>query len=262
MRGRRAGPESAGEPGGGRGPAVRLFDHLFPPACVLCRRLLSAGEPPLCRLCLHRLPAMSPPRCPRCGATRLLRLPDLPGCPSCRPWPLAPGRAAAPFRMEGNAARLVRALKFGGWFALAGPMGRSMTPAARGLAGPGLRPELVPVPLSIGRRRERGFNQAELLARSLSASVGWPLRERLARRAGGRRQARLGRRDRSANVRGRFVLRKDGSGGEDRPVLLVDDVVTTGATAGACAVALRTGGRRVLGVVAFARALHTSGETR
>ncbi len=261
MSARAVAPPGEGPDGTGvrRGPAGRLLDGLFPPACVLCRRLLGPGRPPLCRLCLHRLPAVAPPFCPRCGATRRLRIPGLDGCPSCRPWPSALGRAAAPYRMEAGAARIVRALKFGGWFALARPMGAAMARAARRVAGDGARPILAPVPLSAGRRRERGFNQAALLARSVSAVLGWPVREPLVRRSGGRRQARLGRRDRFENVRGRFSARAARSGEGDRPVVLVDDVVTTGATAGACARALRARGRRVLGVAAFARALHGVG---
>lgn len=164
--------------------------------------------------------------------------------------------------MEGDAARLVRALKFGRWFALAVPMGRAMAPAARRLVEAGASPRLVPVPLSPGRLRERGFNQAERLARSLSTGTGWPVSEELVRRPGGRRQARLGRRARRSNVRGRFALGTPADDPGREPVLLVDDVVTTGATAGACVEALRAGGRRVLGVVSFARALHAIGEER
>lgn len=181
------------------------------------------------------------------------------GCHQCREWPTDGPRAAAPFRMEAGAARLVRALKFGGWFALARPMGRTMARCARRLAGGEERPLLVPVPATPARRRERGFNQAELLARSLSAAAGWPVRSLLARR-GGRRQARLGRRERAANVEGRLVVRRETGAAAAGSVLLVDDVVTTGATAGACAAALRADGRRVLGVVAFARALHDLGD--
>ena len=182
------------------------------------------------------------------------------GCPQCRDWPRPGPPAGAPFRMEGDAARLVRALKFGGWFALARPMGRAMAVEARRLAGPeGRRALLVPVPASRARRRERGFNQAGLLARSLSRALGWP-RESLLTRRGGRRQARLGRHERAANVEGRFLLREGAPRPAERSALLVDDVVTTGATAGACAAALRGGGTRVLGTVAFARALHALGD--
>lgn len=164
--------------------------------------------------------------------------------------------------MEGDAARLVRALKFGGWHALAGPMGRAMVPVARRLVGRGRPAGLVPVPLAAARRRERGFNQAGLLADAVSRAAGWPVRRVLARRPGGRRQARLGRRRRTSNVRGRFVVAGDVARDRELPLLIVDDVLTTGATAGACATALRTEEFRVLGAVAFARALHSTDRAR
>lgn len=176
--------------------------------------------------------------------------------------------------MDAEALRLVHALKYEGAFALADPMGRALAPAARRLAGgaeagsgagthrsPGpsrTGPALVPVPLSPARRRERGYNQAELLARGLAGATGWPVRPLLVRRPGGDRQARLGRRARRRNVETRFALRPGAvrRGWEARAgVLLVDDVLTTGATALACARALVSGGLRPLGVVSFARAL-------
>ena len=154
--------------------------------------------------------------------------------------------------MEGDAARLVRALKFGRWWSLGDLMGRAMADEARRVVerGPAV---LVPVPLSPARRRERGFNQAALLARGLAAATGWPVRELLRRRPGGRRQARLGRRERARNVRGRFVTAGPSAG--DRPLVVVDDVLTTGATAAACCGALADGGGTVAGAVAFAHAL-------
>lgn len=267
--------------------AVRGFlDVLLPPACVCCGRGLEAPEAPVCGLCWHRLPRMAPPLCPRCGCSRPVGLPG--GCPECEAWP-GPWRAAAPYRMEGRARRLVHALKYGRWTKLAGPMGRAMEPAARALAagvdeaGP---PVLVPVPLSGARRRERGFNQARLLAEGLAAATGWRVAERLERVRTGRRQARLGRRGRAENVMALFRSRAAAPGGQtgrprkrpgdeaapgsaagvgagpgtrSAPALLVDDVLTTGATAGACLRALREGGTRPVGVVTFARALHSFG---
>lgn len=154
--------------------------------------------------------------------------------------------------MEGAAARVVRALKYAGWTELADAMAGDMAPGARELAGEE-GALLVPVPLAPSRRRERGYNQAELLARSLSGVTGWPARPLLGRRSGGRAQAVLGRAGRRDNVSGAFRL-VHGSGAADR-VLLVDDVVTTGATVRACAAALETGGLRPVGAVAFARTL-------
>lgn len=160
--------------------------------------------------------------------------------------------------MADDAAELVRALKYGGWVTLAAPMGREMVGPARRLVGPsGAPPSLVPVPLSPARRRERGFNQAHLLAAELARATGWSLAAVLARRRTGRRQARSGRLDRATNVRGLFHCPPGtASAVAGRRVLLVDDVVTTGATSAACADALRRAGSSLVGVVSFARALH------
>jgi len=268
--------------------AGALLEALFPPACAVCGRsvdpaarpggggkadLSGGATPPLCPVCRIRLPRMAAPRCRRCGATRYLPDWDPESCPQCFSWPPELRRASAPCRMEGGAERLVHALKFEGHHALAPAMAREMVPEVRRLIPleaerRGRVPVLVPVPLSPARRRERGFNQAELLARALSARLGWEVRDLLLRRPGGRRQARLGRRERSRNVEGRFRRRSSARlpAGEPPRVLLVDDVITTGATAVACARALATppSGRapgtavatiEVNGVVAFARAL-------
>ncbi|MFW6193578.1 MAG: double zinc ribbon domain-containing protein, partial [Gemmatimonadota bacterium] len=101
----------------------RIFETLFPPCCVLCRRSLAAGAAPLCPVCRHRLPRVARPRCARCGATDVLRSADEAGCPACWEWPEDLPAARSPFRMEAGAAELVRALKYGGWSRLAPPMG-------------------------------------------------------------------------------------------------------------------------------------------
>lgn len=167
--------------------------------------------------------------------------------------------------MRDGAAELVHALKYGGWSTLAVPMAGAMWPGARrlleGEAGPAW---LVPVPLSPGRLRERGFNQAERLAAALAAIGGWRVAPLLVRRRAGRPQARLGRAGRAANVRDLFATSRTAPGSRagwkeggapPSPTLLVDDVVTTGWTAAACARVLQTAGSRCVGVVSFARTL-------
>lgn len=232
----------------------RGFEVLFPPTCLVCGVGLAPEADPLCALCRHRLPPVPGPRCPRCGATRRLELPGDGGCAECVAWEPAVPRAAAPYLMEGGAARLVRALKYGGWRAAARPMARAMAASARAVAPSG-GAALVPVPLTAARLRERGFDQAALLARGLADELGWPCRHLLARRPGGGRQARLGRVSRRDNVRGRFVVAARPP--EALPVVLVDDVLTTGATAGACCRALLGAGADVSGVVAFVRSLQS-----
>lgn len=188
-------------------------------------------------------------------------------CGECLGWPDDLTRARAPFLMEAAAARLVRGLKYSGWTALAARMGAAMAPSAREVveaAGrAGERPWLVPVPLSAARRRRRGFNQARLLAASLGRETGWPAADALRRGARGRRQARLDRASRLENVRGAFRAAPPRSAaspaatfrGDRPPALIVDDVVTTGSTAAACAGALASAGWRPAGAVAFARAV-------
>ncbi len=160
--------------------------------------------------------------------------------------------------MEGLALQVVHGLKYGGWRRLAEPMARSMARAATRLAGSD-SPALVPVPLSRARRRERGFNQAQLLAAELSRRTMWPVAELIRRLPGGRPQARLGRAERVSNTRTRFTVRPDLAYMAPAVVpadacLLVDDVLTTGATAAACVRALAEAGLPCLGVVTFARA--------
>ncbi|MFQ5888781.1 MAG: ComF family protein [Gemmatimonadota bacterium] len=233
--------------------ALHAFDTLFPPVCVGCGAGLDGGAVPVCSVCRLRLPALSPPYCARCGATRYGALLFARGCTECAAWSESLVRAASPYRMDGLALRLVHALKYEGWTALAPFMGRCMAHAARRLGG---EPQavLVPVPLAPSRLRERGFNQAELLAAGVSAATGWPAAALLRRRRPARQQARLGRSRRVDNVRDLFAA-LPGAGGWERPVLLVDDVITTGATAAACARAISAAGLEFAGVISFARAI-------
>ena len=240
-------------------PLGRAFDLLLPPCCVLCSRTVSPGEAPVCPGCWHRLPPILHPRCRRCGATTLTPA-EGGGCPACAAWPLESLCAASIYRMEGDAARLVRSLKYRGWTALAAQMGAALERPARELLrrAAAARDEvlLVPVPIAPSRLRERGFNQAELLARALGKVIGSATECLLARSGVRRAQARLARRDRLA-IAGEGFTCVGAASASGRPVLLVDDVVTTGATAAACVAALATTGYEAIGLVSFARAWRT-----
>jgi ComF family protein len=148
---------------------------------------------------------------------------------------------------------LVHALKYEGWPELAESMGRE-------LAKLPLPPEdgmslVVPVPTTTKRLRRRGYNQAELLARSLAQRTGRELRPALVRRAEGRSQTALTPAERHENVRGVFAPRESQPDLAGARVLLVDDVLTTGATAGEAAVTLASMGASSVTLLAFARAL-------
>ncbi len=226
----------------GRATAA-AFNALVPAACVGCRRGVAPDGPPLCALCQARLPRLAHPRCPRCAqplgniaavAGELVR------CGTCEEWPDILMAADAPFAFEGLAARTVRALKYDRWRALAPWMAARMAPAAAAIAsriGCEAAPLLIPVPLTPARLRERGFNQAEELARALAARGAGSLGLLLERRPGGSRQAGIRGALRRANVQGRFRLRGAPPPG-GRHAVIVDDVLTTGATAIACAEAL------------------------
>ena len=112
---------------------------------------------------------------------------------------------------------------------------------------------LVPVPLSVSRRHERGYNQAEELARRLSVARDRPIATALERVRATRPQVGLARTARRENVRDAFAWR--GPALDDASLLLVDDVLTTGATADECAAALKAAGAGWVGLITIARAV-------
>jgi len=148
-------------------------------------------------------------------------------------------RYALPF--DGPARALVHALKYSGRRGAADALVSAAAADARAAASAGVD-ALVPVPLHPSRRRERGFNQAEVLARGLAGVLGVPVAEGcLARTRPTRTQTGLDRRERAVNVRGAFEAAPPPGTGR---VLLVDDVVTTGATLSEAAGALAAAGVR------------------
>ena len=193
--------------------------------------------PPLCWGC--RAPAArTEPLCP--GCRRRLRL------AGPAPEPVSGLKVGAALVYEGPARDLVRALKFRGAVGLADAMAALMIAAAP----PGLLSgALVPVPLHPLRRRARGFNQAERLTRALGRRTGLPVADCLVRPGVGRRQVGRGRGDRLAGPRGAIKA----GGRVPARAVLVDDVVTTGATLSACAAALRAAGATDVEAFAFAR---------
>jgi ComF family protein len=117
------------------------------------------------------------------------------------------------------------------------------------------RAALVPVPLSPSRARERGYNQSELLARGLAGLWGIPMWPECVQRAKATTtQTRLTPEDRRRNVRGAFRAVPDAVNFRGAHLVLVDDVITTGATLNACAAALHEAGARIVSYVTFGRA--------
>lgn len=227
-------------------PLELLVHALLPPLCVHCSEPLPGARPGVCRWCRATLRPL-PAGCRRCGLPR----PGGPeSCDRCREWP-AGLTAVAATRYAGAAESIAHALKYRGWAHLADLCAESMAAALGARAAP--LQALVPVPLHRARRRERGFNQSELLARSLSARLGVPVADALVRVRGTRSQVGLGRAARRRNLEGAFV---PATGLQARGrVGLVDDVATSGATLAAAGAALREAGFEGVSAVTFALAL-------
>lgn len=176
-------------------------------------------------------------------------------CLACRPWPPVIGAARFATLLRSPADALVHALKYQGWRQLAPLMGARM--AALDLPElPGSRTVVCHVPTTRRRRRRRGYDQARLLAGVLAAERGWPLATTLERTVETRTQVSLHPVERRANVERAFRVRSPGDAEvRGARVVLVDDVLTTGATVSAAAAALERAGASGVCVVAFARAV-------
>lgn len=220
-----------------------VLDALFPRRCAGCAR----GPWPFCEACRGAVQPLEPPWCRRCGSPALG---DRATCPDCPPPPIHLARAA--FRFHGPIRSATHRLKFSGWRAVAEALGDAM---ARAWEAGGVQdvPEVVGwVPLSRRRAAERGFDQARALAGVVGTRLDLPVRPLLARDGGDRAtQARRDREERLAAMQGRFHARVP----PPAHVLLVDDVLTTGATASACAEALVRAGAHRVDVLTAARAL-------
>jgi len=150
---------------------------------------------------------------------------------------------------EGPLRQLIHLLKFQGVKPLARPLGKL---AMSALPREQQFDQIVPMPLHWRRRWKRGFNQAELLAREVARCWGVPVRNAVRRRKFTTPQTGLTNAKRRANVTGAFAVRR-GTHLDGARILLVDDVITTGATASACAAALKRAGAAHVTVLALAR---------
>lgn len=206
-------------------------------------RLLSVLAPPLCLAC-HRVVPAHHALCRECRAELSWLPAEQPGAAGVAVW--------AAVSYEGPARALVRALKFRGAVPLVDTMAAQMAAGAPPDVLEGR--SLVPVPLHPARRRRRGFNQAEELAGALSSRISAPVERCLERTAGGARVTQVGMRRQerlAALVRG--GIRVGPGAAVPLRALLVDDVVTTGATLAACAAALAAAGVRDIAGLVYAR---------
>lgn len=176
-----------------------------------------------------------------------------PVCAACRRDPPVFAYARAAVRYEDVAREALHAFKFDGHRALAAPLGDLLLEAVEGRLPAGPPDLLVPVPLHPRRERERGFNQSRLLARRIGRAWGCPVRDDvLGRAVATPSQATLDGAARRANVRRAFRLRRPELVA-GRHVVLVDDILTTGATVSECVRCLEEAAPSTVGVLTVAR---------
>lgn len=236
----------------GRRAAGVLLDMLYPPVCLCCETAVAQTDA-LCAACFRKLRPISAPCCPILGLPFEVWLGhDAVSAEAVAdPPPFRRARSAVIY--NDVARRLVSRLKYGDRPELARFCGGLMARAGRELlAGD---PVIVPVPLHRSRHFERRYNQSHELARVLARLTGLRVEGGLARRTRRtRQQVGLSADARERNVAGAFTIHPQAAAQLDgRPVLLIDDVITTGSTVKALTRALRRAGVEHVDVLSFAR---------
>ena len=213
--------------------AMRLLDLVFPPRCASCGNSGSV----LCARCRASMRAPAPPLCPRCGHAGVAATAQCPLCAHGRgPLALTGMRAATVY--EGSVREAILALKFRGQRRVAEPLGDLLADLC---TREHIAVEIVvPVPLHPARRRQRGYNQAELLARRCGLKLACPVgTDFLSRSRDTPPQTSLPATERRRNVKDAFALDPAAIATlAGKHLLLVDDVATTGSTLDAAAAAL------------------------
>ena len=221
---------------------MHVLDLILPPRCGACRKIGAW----LCDGCRARIRRLEEPLCAHCGVEVDSARREC-GCRARLP-SLTRLRSAVAY--EGPVEQAVRRFKYEGWRRLAGPLAQLI---AERLAVEGLAARcVIAVPLHPARLRQRGYNQAELLAAELRKRLALPTSKgELVRTRSTPPQVGRDRLRRFENVKDAFGWR--GAGLEGASILLVDDVATTGATLNACASALRAAGSGPVTGVSIAR---------
>ena len=233
-----------------------VVDGVLPPRCLACGATVDEIDA-LCGKCWAAMTFFAPPWCAVCGLPFPHPMGEDAICADCARDRPSWDRARAVLRYDKHSRRLVLALKHADRTHLARALGGWMRRAgAEVLDGADL---VLPVPLHWTRLFARRYNQAGLLAHAIRAAGGPPVApDWLVRRRRTPSQGRLGATARARNVRGAFALRP-GRSIRGKRIVLIHDVLTTGATVEECARVLRRGGAEFVGVLTLARALRAGG---
>jgi ComF family protein len=229
-------------------------DILYPPHCLLCGKFDTA---PVCEACFAGFIPVGRPFCARCGKPEVTNY-----CSTCvaaeqeAGWQWEICRSAGEY--DGTLSTAIQRFKYNGVDLLAEPLGNFMVAQLNRveLFDTAIRDRVdlvVPVPLHISRLRQRGFNQAELLARSVGRAWYRPVEVRgLRRNRRTKQQANLSGAERRQNMAGSVFEVEDATVFAGKEVVLIDDVFTTGSTLNACAAALRAAGATRVNCVTLA----------
>src|SRR5947208_87716 len=214
---------------------------LYPPVCAICRANVRAGEY-LCDECEAKVVRIVAPFCQKCSEPFEGAITGEFTCANCAHRTIHFDAAVAAYRSRGIVRQIIHDFKYGHQIHLRHLVTRWLTAA---FDDPRLRGRrfdvIIPVPLHPARKRERGFNQASLLAELLSAQISIQSKPLLERIRYTTTQTALDRTERMENLHNAFRLRKN-TNVRDLRVLLIDDVLTTGSTLNECARILKGAG--------------------
>ena len=234
-------------------PLRAVVSLFYPPFCAICSESVERTRY-LCESCAAKVPHIRPPFCYTCSEPFDGSITDVFTCANCAHRLLHFESAVSAYRSRGVVRSILHDFKYGHQIHLRYPVADWLSEA---LDDPRLRGRrfdiVVPVPLHRARKRERGFNQAELLAQLLSARAGLKMREPLERIRYTTTQTVFDRAERMKNLRDAFRLRKNANVRGLR-VLLIDDVLTTGSTLSECARVLKRAGAISVHAATAARA--------
>lgn len=229
-----------------------VLAFVYPPYCLVCGSPLKMDEKLVCEPCWDEVERAEQPFCTKCGSS--LKNPSQP-CPSCKDegYNFSAVRVATGFNE--TVQKIIHSLKYRGKRSLAKRLGVILANRTLGderFTGADL---LMPVPLHPSRARERGYNQSELIAEVIGQKLDLPVDKNiLSRKKRTKAQTDLDAKQRRENVKGAFVVRRPEEVSGKR-VVIVDDVLTTGATLEACTEALLSAGAKEVYTLALARAV-------
>jgi competence protein ComFC len=226
---------------------------LYPPACTICSASVGTDEF-LCENCEAKVGRIVPPFCDKCSEPFDGAITTTFACANCADRGLHFDAAVSAFRSRGVVRRVILNFKYGRQIHLRHQIARWLVVALNDQRVRERHFDLIaPVPLHSARQRERGFNQAEILAKWVSGHLAVPCRPVLERIYYTTTQTAFDRAERMQNLRGAFRLRRNRDV-RKLSVLLIDDVLTTGSTLSECARVLKESGASSVYAITAARA--------